>query len=466
MRAAIVGGGLTGLFTAMMLARRGHDVVVFDRDAGPPGDGETWQRVGVMQFHLPHTFRHQVIDALAVELPDVLAAVIAAGAEVAGGPDPADRPAVLRCRRSLLEWVLRVHAAAEPGVTLVSGHVDEILTERGCAVGVRLGSRYVRADLVLDASGRASRLTDGIRPLPEGAPCGAVYLSRQYELQPGAPPGPTNSVLGLALSYPGYWAIAFLHDNRAFSIALVHDGTDRRLRELRHVDVFDAAVSAIPHLCEWVDPRRSVPLTPVQVGGRLENTYRGQLDGSGRPALPGLISVGDAVCTTTPLAGRGVALAFLQARGLVRQLDDHRHDLHSATMGFDQWCATNIKPWFIDHVHCDSERQLRWAGADIDPSRPLPSDLIVAAAEADPRLQPIVGPYLAMEALPASLTAARPLAQEVYRRGWRPPVPPGPSKQELAELCAHRSSASSREIPLIRGFPEAFASAREEKVTH
>ena len=42
---------------------------------------------------------------------------------------------------------------------------------------------------------------------------------------------------------------------------------------------------------------------------------------SGRPVLPGLISVGDAVCTTTPLAGRGVTLGLLQARELVRVLE-------------------------------------------------------------------------------------------------------------------------------------------------
>ena len=71
---------------------------------------------------------------------------------------------------------------------------------------------------------------------------------------------------------------------------------------------------AIPQLAEWIDPARSQPITPVLPGGRMYNSYRGQLDGSGKPVLPGLISVGDAVCTTTPLAGRGVTLALMQAR--------------------------------------------------------------------------------------------------------------------------------------------------------
>jgi 2-polyprenyl-6-methoxyphenol hydroxylase-like FAD-dependent oxidoreductase len=72
-------------------------------------------------------------------------------------------------------------------------------------------------------------------------------------------------------------------------------------------------------------------------GGRLYNTYRGQLDAIGRPVLPGLFSVGDAVCTTTPLAGRGVALALMQARELARILDLHDRDITTATKQFDRW---------------------------------------------------------------------------------------------------------------------------------
>ena len=125
----------------------------------------------------------------------------------------------------------------------------------------------------------------------------------------------------MALSLPGYWALAYLHDNRTASLTFTHDGTDKRLRRLRYDDVFESAVRAIPQLAEWIDPARSQPITPVLPGGRMYNSYRGQLDGSGRPVLPGLISVGDAVCTTTPLAGRGVTLALMQARELIRNLD-------------------------------------------------------------------------------------------------------------------------------------------------
>jgi hypothetical protein len=40
-----------------------------------------------------------------------------------------------------------------------------------------------------------------------------------------------------------------------------------------------------------------------------------------------------------------------------------------------------------------------------------------------------------MDAPPASLAAAEPLARAVFATGWRPGVPDGPSRDELAGLC-------------------------------
>ena len=199
-----------------------------------------------------------------------------------------------------------------------------LVQERGRAVGVTVDGCTVTGDVIIDASGRASRFTGDVRPPAQGGDCGAVYVTRQYRLRRGAAPGPVNSPIGLSFGFSGYLAIAFVHDGGHFSITFTHDGSDIRLRRLRHDEVFDDAVRAIPRLAEWIEPARAQPISAALPGGRLYNTYRGQLDEAGRPVLPGFVAVGDAVCTTTPLAGRGVALALMQARELVRTLDQHR----------------------------------------------------------------------------------------------------------------------------------------------
>ncbi|HYZ66421.1 MAG TPA: hypothetical protein VE666_01215 [Mycobacterium sp.] len=236
--------------------------------------------------------------------------------------------------------------------------------------------------------------------------------------------------------------MAFLHDSGAFSITFTHDGVDKRLRLLRRAEVFDHAVRAIPVLSEWINPSRAQPMSPELPGGRLYNSYRGQLDSAGQPVLPGMISVGDAVCTTTPLAGRGVTLALMQAQALIEILDRQASDIATATTQFEDWCLRHIRPWFDDHRYTDADRMRRWAGGDIDLGRRLPSDLIVAAADADPLVKDLVGPYIAMGALPASLASAHDRALQVYSSGWRPPVPDGPTRAELSEAVSRTPAAA------------------------
>jgi 2-polyprenyl-6-methoxyphenol hydroxylase-like FAD-dependent oxidoreductase len=440
-RTIVVGAGPTGLFTAIALARRGRAVVVVDRDPGPPGGPDAvWQRKGVMQFHHAHTFRGQVVEALRAEMPDVLDDLISAGATIA--TDAVNRPVALMCRRTTFERTLWKRAATQQGITLLCGHVERIAQHHGRIDGVTVGGRTLSAALVIDASGRSSRFTDAIRPIADGGDCGSVYVTRQYRLLDGADNGPMNSPIALSLGLSGYWAIAFLHDNGAFSITFTHDGTDKRLRLLRRDEAFDDAVRAIPLLADWIDSSRAQPISRTLPGGRLYNSYRGQLDADGQPVLPGLISVGDAVCTTTPLAGRGVALALMQARALVRVLDQHDRDITMATKQFDIWCAHNIRPWFDDHRHTDTDRMRRWSGGDVDVSRRLPSDLIVAAAEADPALKDLVAPFTMMDALPASLAPAQARAREIYASGWRQRIPDGPTREQLSSVVSRTPAAA------------------------
>ena len=160
----------------------------------------------------------------------------------------------------------------------------------------------------------------------------------------------------------------------------------------------------------------------------------GQTGHDGRLALPGLVFVGDAVATTTPTFGRGVATTLLQAQQLLRLIDEHGTDADAIGESFDTWCTGQIKPWVDDHVHIDESIRRRWAGEDVDLCQSLPSDLILAAAEADPSIRGAIGGYLGMTALPSSLDVVEPRARALYASGWRPRLAPGPSRNELADI--------------------------------
>jgi hypothetical protein len=147
-----------------------------------------------------------------------------------------------------------------------------------------------------------------------------------------------------------------------------------------------------------------------------------------------LFFVGDAMSTTNPAAGRGVSLGLLQAAALVTLLDHEHHDYRGVARQFDAWSIEHIRPWFEDQVYRDATLLARFLGEDIDLDARIPSDIICAAADVDPTLRSLVGPYLAMQAQPESLLAVEDRVRHVLRGGWRPRLAEGPSRQELVQL--------------------------------
>ncbi len=440
MKVAIIGAGPTGLLMGMGLARRGHRVVAVDRDGGPSADG-SWDRKGVMQFHHAHAFRGQVLELLTLEAPAARQAWIDAGAEPIeiSGPDGRVVAAGVRSRRMTFESALRSAALQQPGLSIRSGHVDQVLVDagpHGRARGLSVGGAELEADLVLDASGRSSRATRSLRSAPQiGGGCGIAYVDRQYQLREGVPTPPLTNPIAWQGNYDGYVVIVFIHERGIFSALIIRSTDDRSLVPLRHNASFAAAAAAIPGLAAWTDPTVARPLTDVLPGGAVLNLYRSQRAADGELAAPGLISVGDAVCTTTPNFGRGVTTSFLQAAELLRLIDEYGSD--GATIGeyFDIWCEANMRPWVEDHVRMDIAQNSRWAGDDIDLAEKLPSDLIMAAAERDPSIGAALGPYLSMRGLPSCLDAVEPKAKAVYAGGWRPGLHPGPGRAELADIA-------------------------------
>ena len=177
-RVVVVGAGIAGLGTALALARSGHEVALYERDAaGPPATAAAmwaaWPRPGTPQAHHLHAFPGRVRKLLRERAPDVLRQLLAIGArEVAGrAPDGSTEPGdedlvLLLCRRPVFEGVLRRAVEREPGVRVHPGGVAGGLLTRHSRragvpriVGVRTAAgEDVRAEVVVDASGRRSRV--------------------------------------------------------------------------------------------------------------------------------------------------------------------------------------------------------------------------------------------------------------------------------------------------------------------
>ncbi len=427
MRVLVLGTGPVGLMVGAALGARGHEVIGIDRDPGPAPDG-TWPRRGVMQFEHAHAFRPQVGATLQQHWPAAYDAWLAAGAEQLQMDLPGVGlvPAAMRSRRSTFERALRAAASDASGLTLRTGHVDDVLVERGRVVGAVVDGTRVEADLVVDASGRSSRLGDPDGVELEGS-CGMAYVDRTYQLLPGAEPGPMDNPVASVSNFDGYQVLVFLHERGHFSVLFVRPTADRELTALHGTAAFEAACAAVPVLAAWTDPATARPTSPVMVGGALRNRYRRQRD------LPGLVTVGDAVATTTPTRGRGVAMGAMQVAALLHLLDDG-DDPTMVAGPFGRWCDEQVRPWVEDHVAIDSEAVEAWQGAGLDLGRPLTSTRICDAAQADPRIGAHAGPFFAMVALPSCLAPAEPLARAVYETGWRAPYSPGPSRDELVDV--------------------------------
>lgn len=220
---------------------------------------------------------------------------------------------------------------------------------------------------------KPDRCMEGGGVLTDGAgvrgDVGMAYLGRTFHRAKGAAPGPLSSPVAWSDQFEGYDAYVFPHEHGHLSAVILKPTADPELSVLRHIDAFDAACRAIPGLAEWTDHGVSTPTSGVMFGGGLLNPYRGQL------RRPGLLAVGDAVATTAPTAGRGIATASMQIVALLALLDADVHPDDLADT-FACWCDTRIRPWVEDHLAFDAETVRRWKGQDIDLSQPLTSSAI------------------------------------------------------------------------------------------
>lgn len=432
MKTLVIGAGPVGTFTAIGLARRGHDVTVVDRDPGPAADG-SWRRVGVMQGDSPHAWRGQVVRALLEEMPDVVEALEAAGARLGRMPGMPEMITAMFARRPLVERVLRETAQAEPRVRWRTGHAESLLLDGDRVRGVVVDGDPAWADLVVVATGRAGKLGDELRGPVEGGSCGTSYIFRTFRTRPDAPA--YDAAFPSFAVGPDYASLVMPADSRTHHVLLICPSDADELATLRTEDGFDRAVRAIPHTAPWADPASHAPISGVVVGSNLTNTYRTQGPTLGLTPARGLYFLGDSVCTLNPANGRSLALHVPHAKVFLDNVGADETDL---SLTLDQWAEDHIRPWWADHVLTDASLLRRFHGEPVSPDETLASDVIVAAAAEHPEWMPMVGPFSGMVAGPEILDPLREPVTQMLRDGWRPTAE-GPTRADLVDALVSTS---------------------------
>ena len=466
----VLGGGVAGLSTALLLARDGHRVTVVERDPEPPPSEpeqawQKWERRGVGQFRHLHYFLPRFRMLLESELPEVARAAGAAGAlrmnvlagippELAGAPQDGDeRLMVLTARRPVMEAALAGAAAATEGVELRRGTAVKGLLSDGPGpggvshvCGIRTeGGDDLRADLVVDASGRRSALPSwlsslgGPPPQEEADDSGFAYYGRHFR----SPDGSLPPVFGPLLEHHGSVSTLTLPaDNGTWGVGLVVCSSDAALRPLGEVDRWEAALARFPSVAHWAHGESISQ--GVTVMARLEDRIR-RLVVEGAPVVTGVVAVGDAWACTNPSVGRGASMALLHAcelRDLLRSATPG--DATGFALAWDVRTREAMEPWYQATVAFDRHR-LAEAHAATRGEPHEPGDrlwetwrALEHAAILDPELLRALLRIMGLLARADEVLTEPSVAQKAAALGgsWREAPAKGPSRAELVELLA------------------------------
>jgi 2-polyprenyl-6-methoxyphenol hydroxylase-like FAD-dependent oxidoreductase len=461
-RIVVCGAGVIGLSAAMMLARDGHDVTVLEADPAPPPAApadawDDWQREGIAQFRQPHNLlpgARQVLDA---ELPELTAALVAAGCrwidllsvQPPGVTDRGDQPGddrfrVPSGRRPVVEAVFAQAAEATTGVTVRRGvRVQGPLTGASAitglphVVGVRTDDgEELTADLVVDAAGRRSALPEWLAqlgtapPVVESQHCGFLYYTRNYRGQLPQRLGPIAAPLG-SLSM-----LTLPADNDTWSVTMAVASVDRPLKELRHVDVFERVVRAHPLQAHWADGE---PLTDVlPMAGLLDRYHR--FAAHGRPLATGVVAVGDAWASTNPSAGRGISVGLLHAQLLRDAVRAHLDDPGALAVAWDEMTEEKVTPHYRNQLRSDRARIAEMDAirhGDPAPQLDEATKRFLVASGRDAVVFRAMLETVSCLALPHEVMARPGMAERVEELGdGEPGRLPGPDRGRLLELLA------------------------------
>lgn len=341
-RAVVLGASMAGLLAARVLSESFEHVTVVERDILPLGPE---YRRGVPQSRHVHVLLARGASILEELFPGFVSESVAAGAVLT---DALGRVRMLLsghrllqtdvglqsllCGRPLLEGMVRTRVRALAEVEFLQGYdiVGLTATVDGRRVtGARIrtdggAEETLEADVVVDATGRASRTPLWLEQLGHGRPAvekvqvGLGYATRTYRLPDGAM-GKDQLILNNAT--PGHSRAAVLaeQENGLARLTLAGMLGDRPPTDPKGFDEFTASLR-FPDIFEAV--RHGEPVddaVPFQYPANVRHRFERM-----RTFPDGLLVLGDAVSAFNPVYGQGMTSAAMQAEAMRSVLADGR----------------------------------------------------------------------------------------------------------------------------------------------
>jgi 2-polyprenyl-6-methoxyphenol hydroxylase-like FAD-dependent oxidoreductase len=362
-RAVVLGGGMAGLAAARVLSEKYADVAIVDRDELI---GVTTYRNGVPHGRHAHGLvakGHEIYEGLFPGLTEGMAR---------DGVRPGDFNAAIQwyfagkqlaqsnsgltclpCGRPALELGVRKHVQTIPNVRFLERHdiVNlETTPDKKRVIGARVQSReqgskpeVLPADLVLDVTGRGSRMPAWLTELGYEAPSedkvkvDLAYTSRHFRLKRDPF---TKDIAIIAAATPSYPRGAFFYpmpDGETVELSLTgilgdypptdSDGFLAYTKSLPIPDFYDYV-----HDAEPVDDAARFKF-PASVWRRYDQLTR----------FPeGVLVTGDAVCSFNPIYAQGMTVAAMETLTLRKHLEN---PTISAIDFFSEISGQIASPW-------------------------------------------------------------------------------------------------------------------------
>ncbi|MFD9481923.1 NAD(P)/FAD-dependent oxidoreductase [Streptomyces nojiriensis] len=334
-RVVIIGGSLAGMLAAAAVKEHVDSVEILEAHELPAGSEP---RTGVPQAAHIHWLQAGGAEAIDALLPGSIDLLMAAGAHripvttdmVIYSPEGWYRRwqrathYVITASRDLTDLVVRKEVLKDSRVTVrTHTKVVGLLGDRRAVKGVRLRGAdgieaQLRADLVIDASGRASRLPRWLAQLgltglaEERLDSGMVYASRLYRA-----PVPTRGWPVVAvqadprLRRPAKAGGILPIDGDRWHVSLMGAPGGEPTRAAEDFESFARTLRhpIVADLLEHAEPLSEVSVTHSTANRRYYYERLGA-----RP--DGLVALGDSVATFNPVYAQGMSVAALGALAL------------------------------------------------------------------------------------------------------------------------------------------------------